>query len=232
MYCMCRFGGLMILALVVLARGTGSAAPAQSLEYSDRARGFSFSYPAAFGAVSVGTDDGLMNRAAAVRFSVFSSQGIGGEAVVGQGRPSLDVQAAGGLYDDILTGALPAAMRAAVGTALPALTLRNICSEIGRETHIDVASSALTAPQLKNLSELDRTGSVAPKMLRCEVTGDTVTFDKEAAVIAGGPRRRTYGAVRFLSGRYSTFQLIRAGGTPSDDTITQIQRVVMSFRAN
>jgi hypothetical protein len=35
----------------------------------------------------------------AVRFSVFSSQGIGGEAVLTQNRLSLDVQAAGGLYD-------------------------------------------------------------------------------------------------------------------------------------
>jgi hypothetical protein len=232
---MCRSGGLLILTLAAFAWQAGSPARAQFLEYRDTARGFSFSYPATFGEVSTGTDDGFRNRVASVRFSAFSREGIGGEAVVGQGRPSLDVQAAGGLYDDIAAGTLPTAMRSAVDAALPPLTLRNICAALGRESHIDVTSpalSALTAAQRSNLSALDRLGNVGPRMLRCDVIGETVTFDKESAMTPGGPPRRTYGAIRFMSGRYSTFQLIRAGGTPSEDTIAKMQRVVTSFRTN
>jgi hypothetical protein len=65
---------------------------------------------------------------------------------------------------------------------------------------------------------------------RCTVTGDTVTFDKEATTAPGGARRRTYGAVRFLTGRYSAFHLVRAGGTADDAVLEKMMRVVGSFK--
>ena len=80
----------------------------QQIEYRDPDGRFVFSYPASWGETSVGTDTGFGNRVAALRFAVFSVQGIGGEAVLGKGPPSLDIQAAGGLYDDIASGTLPA----------------------------------------------------------------------------------------------------------------------------
>ena len=69
-------------------------------EYRDPGGRFRFSYPAAFGAPSSGTNDGFEDRVAAVRFAVFSS-GIGGEAALTRGFPVVDLQAAGGLYDAI-----------------------------------------------------------------------------------------------------------------------------------
>ncbi len=226
------------MCLTLLSSGCGASAVGPSVipgalqEYRDPAGRFVFSYPESFGTVSVGTDNGFGNRVAALRFSVFSSQGNGGEAVVGQGRPSLDVMAAGGLYDDILSGTLPSAMKALVETALPPLTPANLCDQIGREQHLDVSSppfAALTAAQRTALADLDRMGNVAPTVRRCSQTGDTITFEKEAAVVPGGPRRRTYGAVRFLSGRYTTFQLIRGGANVDEPLLQQLELVVKSF---
>ena len=212
---------------------TPSSVPAQPREYRDSSGRFSFSYPPAFGAPTAGTDDGFANRVAAVRFSLFSSQGIGGEAVLGKGRPSLDVLAAGGLYDDIASGTLPAAIKSAVENVLPPLTRANFCEQIGREQHIEVSAAVfafMTAPQRAALADLDRMGNHAPRLARCTSVDDVIVFDKEASVVAGGPRRRTYGAVRFLTGPYSTFQLIRAGGSPDASVIDDMLAVVVSFR--
>jgi hypothetical protein len=71
-------------------------------EYADPARRFRFFSPASFGEPSPGTNDGFGDRVAAIRFSVFSS-GIGGEAALTRGSPVIDLQAAGGLYDAIMT---------------------------------------------------------------------------------------------------------------------------------
>jgi hypothetical protein len=209
-------------------------AAAQDVEYRDARERFSFSYPRSFGSPSVGTDDGFGNRVAAVRFSIFSAQGIGGELVLGQGRPSIDVLAVGGLHDDIASGTLPAELKQIVEAVLPPLTAANFCRELARERHIDVESAPfakLSTSHRGALDDLDRLGNHAPKVSRCELTGDTIVFDKEAAMAAKGPPRRSYGAVRFLKGRYSSVHLVRAGGSPSAEDIDNIVRVVNSFRA-
>ena len=69
--------------------------------YGDPRGRFTFSYPAAFGATSPGTNDGFEDRLAAVRFSTFPAM-FGGEAVLTRGFPLLDLQAVGGL-DHALT---------------------------------------------------------------------------------------------------------------------------------
>jgi len=212
-----------------------SAAAAQDLlVYHDPASRFTFSYPSSFGATSVGTDNGFENRVAAIRFSVFSATALGGEAVLGQGRPSLDVQAAGGLYDDILSGTLPSALKAAVQTGLPPLTRDNLCDQLARERHVDTDAApfaSLPAAQRTALASLDAMGNVAPRVLRCTINGDSVIFDKDAAVGPGGVRRRVYGVVRFLqTPPYSSFQLIRAGAAVDTGVIDEMYQLVASWR--
>jgi hypothetical protein len=207
---------------------------AQDVEYRDARGRFSFSYPQSFGLPSPGTDDGFGNRVAAVRFANFSTQGIGGEVVVGQGRPSIDVLAVGGLYDDIASGTLPPALKKIVDTVVPPLTAADFCRALGRERHIDIDSAPfakLSTPHREALGDLDRLGNHAPQVSRCELTGETIVFDKQAAMVATGPPRRSYGAVRFLKGGYSSVHLVRAGGSPSAEDIGDMVRVVNSFRA-
>ena len=87
-------------------------------EYVDPGRRFRFSYPAAFGAPSSGTNDGFEDRVAALRFAVFSSSGIGGEAALTRGFPVVDIQAVGGLYDAITLEIFPEPMRRQIVQAL------------------------------------------------------------------------------------------------------------------
>jgi hypothetical protein len=73
-------------------------------------------------------------------------------------------------------------------------------------------------------------GNHDPRVTRCAVDGDVVVFDKDAGITATASRRRTYGAVKFLTGRFASFQLIRAGGMPDAAVIEQMRQVVSSFR--
>jgi hypothetical protein len=158
---------------------------------------------------------------------------LGGEAVLGRGRVSLDVQAAGGLYDDILTGALRQPVLTALQAALPPLTRDNLCEQLGREHHLDTSSpalSTLTVAQRGALVSLDAMGNGAPRVLRCTVDGDTVTFDKEATALRDGPRRHVYGAVRFLDPPYSAFQLIRAAAAVDESVLSDMRVLVKSWR--
>ena len=228
---------LPVPAVVVVACISSPTAPAplnsEQLEHRDRGGRFAFSYPARMGSTSIGTNDGFENRVAAIRFSVFSGDGIGGEAVLTQGPVLLDVQAAGGLYDAIAGEALPADLKRVVESVLSPLGIGNLCQHIGSEQHIDVNGTALASlipAHRQALVDLDRMGNISPVVLQCAARGEIVTFDKEAAVVPSGPRRRIYGAVRFLTGRYSSFQLIRAGGAIAPETLNEMQAVVASWR--
>lgn len=210
----------------------GSGQPTELADYRDPAGRFGFSYPVAFGTTARGTNDGFGDRVAAIRFSIFSRGGIGGEAALTKDAPMLDIQAAGGLYDAIAREALTASLLALIDRALPRLTVHNLCEQLGRERHLDVAAAAFAAvpaAQRNAIAELDRLGNVAPGVTECTVAGNTVAFLKEAATVDGGPRRRVYGAVRFLPEPYSAFQLIRAGGTVDQALLADIRRVVDSW---
>jgi hypothetical protein len=225
------------VAVAVLCSTWASTALAgrvqQQIDYRDPQGRFTFSYPASWGETSVGTDNGFGNRVAALRFSVFTIPGVGGEAVLGQGPPSLDVQAAGGLYDDIVSGTLPAPALKAIAGVLPRLSAANVCDQLGREQHVDAAAPAFSLPEKFRIGigMLDRLGNVAPTVRRCVADGEIVTFDKEASVSAGGARRRTYGAIKFLTGRYSMFAIVRAAGNPSSALLAEIRNAVASFSA-
>src|SRR5262245_22921236 len=234
-HCRVRPTLVAIVLMLGLLPAKPSASRAQQTSYRDPGGRFVFTYPQSFGDTTVGTDNGFGNRVAAIRFSRFSTQGIGGEAVLGQGPPSLDVQAAGGLYDDIASGTLPAPALKVIAASLPRLTIASFCEQIGHEQHVDVKAPAFAslAENLRvGIDTLDRLGNIAPAVRRCSVDGDTVTFDKEAGAAPGGARRRTYGAVRFLSGRYSMFAIIRANGAFSLELLDQLRETVMSFRSS
>jgi hypothetical protein len=202
------------------------------VEFSDARRGFRFSYPAAFGATSPGTDDGFGDRVLAIRFAVFSSQGVGGEAALTRGAAVVDIQAAGGLYDRLSLDAFPPALRAQIIRALQPLTIGTFCQLIAQEQHLDPrapALAALTEPQRTAIASTDRIRNIDPRVLRCDVEGSTVTFDKAAAFQPGFPRQHVYGAVRFLDAPYTTFQIVRAGPAPSALVLAQMTALVNSW---
>jgi hypothetical protein len=235
---------LTAVLVLVVACNSGATSPVAPqtpnspdgafIEYVDPGRRFTFRYPAFFGMVSTGTNNGFGNRVSALRFSIFSAAGIGGEAVVTQGRLTLDIQAAGGLYDSIVREALPASVLVAVDDLLPPLTLKTICDALAREDHIDVNATqlrGLTAPQRDALRQADRMGNIGPRLLECVIDGATVTFRKEAAVTEGGPVRQVFGAVRFLDTPYSSFQVVQARPTAVDSTtVTAVTQVVASWQ--
>ena len=220
----------MLYVAIVMALGLAQAAPQR--EYSDPARRFRFSYPASFGDASPGTNNGFGDRVAAIRFSVFSSNGIGGEAALTRGFPVIDIQAAGGLYDAITLEVFPDALRRQIVGMLAPLSAANFCTQIAMEQHVDPqgpAFAALTAPQRAALASADRMRNVNPRVLRCDVDGSTVTFDKEVAFAPGSPRQHVYGAVRFLGAPYSTFQIVRAGPAPDTALLNQMSMAVKSL---
>lgn len=201
------------------------------LEYVDAARGFSFSYPAAYGAPSPGTNDGFEDRVAAIRFSVFSS-GLGGEAALTRGAPTADLQAVGGLYDAIALEIFPEPVRRLIVEALPQLSAANFCQQLALEQHLDPQTetlSRLTAQQKAAIAATDRMRNVNPRVVHCVVSGAAVTFDKEAAFQPGSPRQHVYGAIRFLDPPYTTFQIVRAGPAPDPAVLDEMTAVVRSW---
>jgi hypothetical protein len=178
-------------------------------EYVDPGRRFRFSYPAAFGATSSGTNNGFEDRVAAIRFAVFSSSGIGGELEI-----------------------FPQAMRRQIVQALIPLSVANFCQQIAQEQHLDpqvAAFERLTAQQKSVIAATDRMRNASPRVLQCVVDGTIVTFDKEVAFQADGPRQHVYGAIRFLEGPYATFQIVRAGPAPGSAILSQMAALVKSW---
>jgi hypothetical protein len=68
--------------------------------------------------------------------------------------------------------------------------------------------------------------NINTQIVSCVVDGNTVTFDKETASEPGGPRQRICGAIRFLNGDYSTFQIIRGPYGPDRTTLDQLTATV------
>jgi len=214
--------------------------PLGSRTYQDPQKRFQFTYPSEYGTPSQGTDNAFRARAAAIRFSDFSagvhagSVILGGEAVLMTGPLQLDLQAAGGLYDPITLQVFPRPIAATIQNALPELTPANLCDALAREQHLDPADprlGALPAQTRAAIAQVDRMGNSAPKVLRCEVSDSTVTFEKEVLRGAAGPPVHLYGAVRFLPPPYSTFQLIRGTlDAQGASVIQQITAIVNSWR--
>jgi hypothetical protein len=219
--------------VLVSASWRGASASSELLVYEDPQGRFTFSYPPGFGSPARGTNDGFADRVAAIRFATFSSEGIGGELVVTQGPPTLDLQAAGGLYDSIARDALPERWRQTVVDALPRLTAANVCRSLEAPTHLDLAAPALApipAPQRGRLEALDRFGNVDSLVESCAIRNGVIVFQKAARIAAGAPRRSIHGAIRFVDGRYSSVQIIRAGASSSLPLLDEMRQVVESWR--
>ena len=199
--------------------------------YRDPAGRFAFSYPVSFGTASPGTNDGFEDRVAAVRFSSFPAM-FGGEAVLTRGFPLLDLQAAGGLYDSLTLEIFPTSLRRLVVAQLPRLTAANLCNALAATTHLDPVAPAfasLTAQQRTAIGGTDRLRNANPRMIRCQTMGGVVLFDKERSFAPGYPPQRVWGAVRFLSEPYSTFQLVGGGEAPAQATLDAMVALVDSF---
>jgi hypothetical protein len=230
----------LIIAVLAVRLAMAQSSPEGWRTYHDPQSRFQFMYPDAFGSPSPGTDSGFRDRTAAIRFSEFSAGVharriiLGGEAVLTAGPPQLDLQAAGGLYDSMTLQAFPASLAAVIRNALPVLTAENLCDAIGREQHLDPADGrlrSLAAEQKGAVAAVDRLGNQAPKVFRCEIRAGTVTFDKESASDRAGSSRRIYGAIRFLSGPYSSFQVIRGSAdAPGPALLQQITTLVNSWK--
>lgn len=225
----------MKVAVFVAAAALAAAqTPAGLRIYQDAQKRFEFSYPAAFGEPSAGTDNGFGDRVAAIRFSEFSAGVhagaiiLGGEAVLTKGPPQVDLQAAGGLYDEITLQVFPAPVASAIRSSLPPLAPANFCQALAFEQHLDPADArldSLTPAQRDAIPQADRMGNASPQVLSCQRSGETITFAKRAG------ERYVYGAIRFLAGPYSSFQLIRGGsGAPSPAQLRQITDLVNSWR--
>jgi hypothetical protein len=206
------------------------AAPPPTV-YRDPAGRFSFTYPESFGATSKGTDDGFGDRLAAVRFASFPAR-LGGEAVLTRGFPLIDLQAAGGLYDGITLQVFPDALRQRVINQLPPLTPGTFCGALAAAQHLDPnlpAFASLTPAQRNAIASADRMRNANIHVLECRVDGNIVVFDKSRTAAANSPDQHVYGAVRFLMGPYTTFQLVAGGGAPDAATLEDISEVVRSF---
>jgi hypothetical protein len=222
----------VIRPLAIWAAATMLVQGAAVVPYRDPAGRFSFAYPQAFGTTSPGTNDGFGDRVSAVRFSSFPAR-FGGEAVLTRGFPLVDLQAAGGLYDSLTLEIFPAPLRQIVVGQLPRLTPMNFCGALAQTTHLDVtlpAFASLPPQQRTAIGETDRLRNTNPRIVTCAAKADTVIFDKQRAFAAGFPAQHVYGAVRFLDGSFSTFQLIAGGEPPLPANLSAIEAAVASFK--
>jgi len=102
--------------------------------YRDPKGRFEFRYPPDYGAPERGTSDGFRDRVAAVRFPALS--GLGGEAALTKGRVLVDIQAVGGMHDDIAMQVFPEPLRARIEPLVTPLTLENFCANLGLQDHL------------------------------------------------------------------------------------------------
>ena len=230
----------LVLAMYASSIALAQSQPDSLRTYQDPQNRFQFTYPARFGTPGPGTDNGFRARTAAIRFSEFSAGVhagrivLGGEAVLTSEAPQFDLQAAGGLYDAIGLQVFPDPIANIIRNALPVLTPDTCCDAIGREWHLDPTDqrlTGLTAKQRATIASVDRMGNVTLKVLRCNVVGATVTFEKKAAFDPAGPSRHIYGSIRFLPAPYSSFQLIRGSqDQPGEELIQEMTAVVNSWK--
>jgi hypothetical protein len=230
----------LAFAMFAFSLAVAQSQPGSLRTYQDSQARFQFAYPAEFGTPAPGTDSGFRSRKAAIRFSEFSADVhagrifLGGEAVLTSEAPQFDLQTAGGLYDAITLQIFPEPVANIIRNALPVLTPATFCDAIGRDRHLDTEDqrlTGLTAQQRAAIASVDRMGDINSKVLRCDVTGKTVSFVKKSAYDPAGPPRYIYGAIRFLPEPYSSFQLIRGGSDhPGEVLLQQITAVVNSWK--
>jgi hypothetical protein len=111
--------------------------------------------------------------------------------------------------------------------------LANFCAALAEPRHLDPALPAFASlkPQERDaIGGTDVMRNASPQVIECRTRGDMVTFDKERAFQPGAPLQHVYGSVKFLTGPYSTFQLIAGGEAPDPSLMNAIEDLVRSFR--
>ena len=224
------FASLAAWLIVATIAGAAPQDPGVATYRDPRGR-FTFEYPVSFGTPGRGTDDGFRDRVAAVRFA--NLMGLGGEAVLTTGPIVVDVQALGGLYDPIALQVFPDAIQAQVIAARPAVTRADFCRILGAADHLG-AAAGLADRVREAARNVDRMRNIDPRVVRCQMAGDTVTFHKEATFTSGSvsARQHIFGALRFLDAPFSAFQIVRAAlAPPTDEDLDALARIVRSFNA-
>jgi hypothetical protein len=224
----------VIRSLLFLATAVALLQTPATTVHRDPAGRFTFSYPSTYGSIGPGTADGVLDRVAAFRFSSFPAR-FGGEPTVTKGFPLIDLQALGGLYDSLTLEIFPEPLRTRVVSQLPRLTLANFCAALAAPRHLDPALPVFASlrPQERDaIGGTDVMRNTNPRVIECRTSGDMITFDKERAFGPGYPAQHVYGTVRFLTGTYSTFQLIAGGEAPSRALLQAIEDLVASFKTS
>jgi hypothetical protein len=142
----------------------------------------------------------------------------------------VDFQAAGGLYDHFAVQVLPDAMRTRIEAVLPALTVETFCDVLAKADH--TVGLPLTADVLNAARAANRLQYIEPCVERCDRHGDVIRFSRTAAVsaAAAAPRPHVYGAIRFLQGRVSSFQVVgRSSDAPPAAQVDAMWRMAESF---
>jgi hypothetical protein len=223
---------MMIRSLLFCATAIVLLQQAPTTVYRDPAGRFTFSYPVSYGSIGTGTDDGFLDRVAVFHFASFPAR-FGGEPALTKGFPLVDLQALGGLYDNLTLQIFPEPLRTRVVSQLPRLTLTNFCAALAEPRHLDPALpvfASLPQQQRDAISGTDVMRNANPHVIECRTKGDMITFHKERAFGPGYPLQHVYGTVRFLSGIYSTFQLVAGGDEPRQSATQAIEDLVASFR--
>jgi hypothetical protein len=218
--------GLGAAALLAILTTPVALLEAQSgwATYTDPQGQFTFRYPAEFGQPSEGSDAGFEERAATVRFAAVNA-----DVVLTRGVVRVDHQAAGGLYDHFSLQALPLRTRPQIEAALPRLSAGTFCAQLAAD---HATTLALPADLRAVARAVDRLQYVDPRVEVCELSGEVIRFSRTAAASAapGAPRPYVYGAIRFLSGRNASFQIVaRSAQAPSAAALDVMRRVVESF---
>jgi hypothetical protein len=189
---------------------------------------FTFEYPPAFGEPVRGSDDGFEDRRAALR---FDRQGL--DVVLTSGRVLVDHQAVSGLHDHFALQVLPERPRAQLLTVLPPLDAATFCAQLAAADHV---TGLTLPPDVQSMARMaDTMQRHSPRVETCERRGTIVRFSRRAQAVAGSAATETsvFGAVRFLDGPFSSFQVIgRSAASPDAAMLASLERIVESFVAS
>ncbi|MBU2540676.1 MAG: hypothetical protein KJ593_02140 [Candidatus Omnitrophica bacterium] len=227
---------------------SGAALNEEWSVYRDASNRFEFSYPVSFGIPrkDIRTDMPDGDSGEMILFPEFSHGLCNGKIILGgdlelrSGRVWVGMQALGGLYDPIAVGGFidmfPIAIQERLRSQAENLTISNFCSELSKSKHISIDDSVLnnvTPEQKQVIIGLDSHGNLNPKVITCNVLGDTIIFHKEAVFESGlvSSLRQIYGVIRFLKGPFSSVQFIRITRDPPDEELLEtMAKIVQSFK--
>jgi hypothetical protein len=216
---------LCLICGVILATPV-PAAPQAVHTYTDPVIGLTFTYPASFGEPTRGSDHGFAERRAAVRFAA-----INGEAVLTEGLVLVDFQAVSALYDHFALQVLPDAERQRITGALPPLSAGSFCAALAAADH--TVGSGLPEALLAAARRVDVMQRHHPRVETCVRQGQVIRFSRAARATdaEGAPESHVFGAIRFLDGRYSSFQIVsRAATSPATGLLGAMTAVVESLQ--